>query len=148
MKILFTLFGFFTIAISADIIGLVQMLDRNDTVKFKSMIVTVEDANAARSDNNKTVLMYASWLGNLEAVHHLVAQGANINATDSSGATALHLAIWKDNTEIALFLLENGASAVLVSNEGMSPTDMAVYRSNTKVLEAIEKGKPKLKSLF
>lgn len=147
-KILFFIL-FYTVYVSgADIFKLVQALDRNDTKTFTSMIMTIEDANTARSDNNKTILMYASWVGNTEAVKYLVEKGANINAQDSSNATALHLAIWKEHTDISLYLLENGASAVSMSNDGMTPGDIAVLRSNTKVMEAIDKAKPKLKSLF
>jgi ankyrin repeat protein len=112
------------------------------------MIVTISDANTARSDNNKSVLMYAVWVGNAEGVKYLVEKGANVNAQDSSNATALHLAIWKDQTDIALYLLENGASASAMSTDGMTPSDIAILRSNTKVMEAIDKAKPKLKSLL
>jgi len=147
-KILFFLL-FYTVYVSgADIFKLVQALDRNDTKAFTSMVITIEDANTARSDNNKTILMYASWVGNMEAVKYLVEKGSNINAQDSSNATALHLAIWKDHTEIALYLLENGASAVSMSDDGMTPSDIALLRSNTKVIEAIVKSKPKLKTLL
>lgn len=133
----------------ADIFKLVQALDRNDTKAFNSMIITIEDANSARSDNNKTILMYASWIGNTEAVKQLVMMGANVNAQDaSSNATALHLAIWKDQTDIALYLLEHGASTSAMSSDGMTPSDIALLRSNTKVIEAINQAKPKLKSLF
>lgn len=132
----------------ADIFKLVQALDRNDTQAFTSMVKTIDDANTARSDNNKTILMYASWIGNNDAVKHLVVMGANVNAQDSSNATALHLAIWKDHTDIALYLLEQGASASAMSIDGMTPNDIAILRSNTKIIETIRNAKPKLKSLF
>lgn len=132
----------------ADIFKLIQSIDRNESQTLKSMVRTMDDANTARSDNNKSILMYASWVGNSEAVKHLVSMGANVNAQDSSNATALHLAIWKDRDEIALYLLEHGASALALSSDGMTPTDIAMMKSNTKILEAIEKSKPKLKSLL
>jgi ankyrin repeat protein len=135
-------------ASGADIFKLVQALDRNDTKAFESMVVSIEDANTARSDNNKTILMYACWVGNNKAVKYLVDKGADVNTQDVSNATALHLAIWKDQTEIALFLLEHGASASTMGIDGMTPSDIAVLRSNTKVMEALEKAKPKLKSLL
>jgi len=147
-KILFFLLLLGTFLSGADILTLVQTLDRNDTKEFNKMIVTVEDANSARPDNNKTILMYASWIGNTEAVQVLVEKGADVNAADLSNATALHLAIWKDRTDIALYLLEHGASAKAMSLDGMTPSDIAILRSNTKVKEAIDKAKPKLKSLF
>jgi ankyrin repeat protein len=147
-KILFIFTLTCTFLSGADIFKLVQALDRNDTVQFKQMIITINDANTARSDNNKTILMYASWVGNMEAVKYLVEKSANVNAQDASNATALHLAIWKDHTDIALYLLEHGASPSSMSLDGMTSSDIALLRSNAKVIEAINKAKPKLKSLF
>ncbi|MFZ3052037.1 MAG: ankyrin repeat domain-containing protein [Sulfuricurvum sp.] len=147
-KIVFFLLLSATLLSGADIFKLVQTIDRNDTVEFKRLVQTIEDANTARSDNNKTILMYASWVGNIDAVKHLVDLGANVNAQDSSNATALHLAIWKDHTDIVLYLIEHGASVSAMSVDGMTPSDIALLRSNTKVIEAINQAKPKLKSLF
>lgn len=147
-KILIFLLLSATLLSGADIFKLVQTIDRNDTVEFKQLVQTIEDANTARSDNNKTILMYASWVGNIDAVKHLVDLGANVNAQDSSSATALHLAIWKDHTDIALFLLQKGASSTAMSVDGMTPNDIAILRSNVSIIEAIQKAKPKLKSLL
>lgn len=147
-KILFFFLLSATLLSGADIFKLVQTIDRNDTVEFKRLVQTIEDANTARSDNNKTILMYASWVGNIDAVQHLVYLGANVNAQDSSNATALHLAIWKDHTDIALFLLQKGATSTAMSIDGMTPNDIAILRSNLPIMEAIQKAKPKLKSLL
>jgi ankyrin repeat protein len=147
-KIVFITLLLCGIGSGADIFKLVDAIDRNDTAGFVSMVQTISDANTARSDNNKTILMYASYRGNKEAVEHLIAKGASINAADSNNASALHLAIWKDHTDIALLLLTKGASATTLSLDGMTPSDIALIRSNTKVIEAIESSKPKLKTLF
>ncbi len=147
-KILFFFLLSATLLSGADIFKLVQTIDRNDTVEFKRLVQTIEDANTARSDNNKTILMYSSWVGNIDAVKHLVDLGANVNAQDSSNATALHLAIWKDHTDIALFLLQKGATSTAMSIDGMTPNDIAILRSNLPIMEAIQKAKPKLKSLL
>jgi len=147
-KILFLILLSATVLSGADIFKLVQTIDRNDTVEFKKMVQTIEDANTARSDNNKTILMYASWVGNIDIVKHLVNLGANVNAQDSSNATALHLAIWKDHTDVALYLLQKGASSTTMSVDGMTPNDIAILRSNVPLIEAIQKAKPKLKSLL
>lgn len=132
----------------ANILELVRTLDANDTAKFKSMVQTSEDANALRSDNNKTVLMYASWIGNADAVEHLVSKGADVNEQDESGATALHLAIWKAHNKIALLLIHHGASANSMSKEGMTPLDIAVLKGNQEIAEAIKNAAPKLKPLL
>lgn len=132
----------------ADILGLVGLLDRNDSITFQSHIQNLNDANSAREDNKKTILMYACWVGNFEAVQYLITKGADVNAQDTGGATALHLAIWKGFTPIALYLIENGASGSAMSQDGMTPLDIAMIKENKSVIEAIEKAAPKLKPLL
>ncbi|MBN2870624.1 MAG: ankyrin repeat domain-containing protein [Campylobacterales bacterium] len=133
---------------SADILELVSLLDRNDTAVFESKVQNAIDANAMREDNNKTILMYACWVGNMEAVEYLVEKGADVNAQDAGGASALHLAIWKGHNPIALYLIEHGASGSAMSAEGMTPMDVAMMRENREVAEAIEKAAPRLKPLL
>lgn len=147
-KFFFTLF-LVTVSLSAaDILNLVGLLDRNDTAEFRSHVQTISDANLAREDNNKTVLMYAVWVGNEDAVKYLIEKGANVNAQDIGGATALHLAAWKSYTSIALYLIDKGASTTATSNEGMTPMDIAIMRENREIMEAIDKATPKLKKLL
>lgn len=132
----------------ADILELVRTLDANDTGAFKSLVTTPEDANTMRSDNNKSILMYASWIGNSEAVEHLVAAGAKVNVQDINGVSALHLAVWKSNTPIALYLLQHGASGNTLSSDGMTPLDIARMKENQTLVKEIEKSLPKLKPLL
>lgn len=147
-KIFFVLATVSNLLYGADILSLVGLLDRNDTKTFKVQIQTLSDANAARSDNNKTILMYAVWVGNTEAVHYLIDKGADVNAQDSGGATALHLAAWKGRSDIALYLLEKGSSGSAMSKEGMTPLDIALTQGYRDIAEKIEKAAPKLKPLF
>lgn len=132
---------------AADILDLVSLLDRNDTKTFQTRIETYGDANTAREDNNKSILMYAVWIGNTEAVKYLIDKGANLNAQDAGGATALHLAAWKGNTNIALYLISKGASGYLPSKDGMSPLDIALMQGFTEIAEAIQKGSQRKKLL-
>ena len=133
---------------AADILDLVGLLDRNDTEIFRAHVQNQSDANSAREDNNKTILMYACWVGNLDAVKHLISKGADVNAQDMGGATALHLAAWKGNTPIALYLLQNGASGNTMSKEGLTPLDIAKMKGNEDIATAIIKAAPKLKPLL
>lgn len=150
MRYHFFFFSFlFAISLqAANILDLVGLLDRNDMVTFQSRVQTLNDANSAREDNNKTILMYACWIGNTEAVKYLVLKGANVNAQDSGGATALHLAAWKGHVAIALYLLENGASAQTMSKDGMSSLDIALMQGNQEIVDAMNKSAPKLKPLL
>lgn len=132
----------------ADILQLVGLLDRNDTTGLIHKVQTINDANAAREDNNKTILMYACWVGNIDAVKHLVEKGADVNAQDSGGASALHLSAWKNRVEIARYLLANGASGSAMSKDGMTPLDIALTQGYKEIAEAIEQAAPKLKKLL
>jgi ankyrin repeat protein len=147
-KIIFLCFLAGSYLYGADILNLVSLLDRNDTEKFQSQILTLQDANSAREDNNKTILMYACWVGNIDAVKYLIDKGADVNAQDIGGATALHLAAWKGFTPIALYLVEKGASGQAMSKDGMTPLDIAVMQGNKEIAEAIQKAAPKLKPLL
>lgn len=147
-KIIFTFIFATATLCAADILDLVGLLDRNDTATFQSHIQTISDANSAREDNNKTILMYACWVGNSDAVKYLIDKGADVNAQDSGGATALHLAAWKGNTSIALYLIEKGSSVNAMSTEGMTPLDIAIMKENQEIITAIDKATPKLKPLL
>jgi len=147
-KILFVSLLLVSVLEGASILDLVELLDRNDMATFQSRIQNLSDANSAREDNKKTILMYSCWVGNFEAVQYLVTKGADVNAQDSGGATALHLAIWKGFNPIALYLIENGASGSTMSQDGMTPLDIAMMKENKTITEAIEKAAPKLKPLL
>jgi len=132
----------------SDIFELIGLIDRNDTQTFQARIQTLADANTAREDNNKSILMYAVWVGNTDAVKYLIEKGADVNAQDTGGATALHLAAWKGHTPIALYLIDKGASTTAMSKEGMTPLDIAMMRENRDIMEAIDKAAPKRKKLL
>jgi len=137
----------YTAAFSADILELVRYIDQNDTASLITSVQTADDANAYRSDNNKTILMYSTWMGNAEAVNHLLEKGADVNTQDDTGATALHLAIWKNHEAIALQLLEKGADFNLLSKDGMTAKDIALLKANPNIIKALDAKTPKLKSL-
>ena len=56
-----------------------------------------------------TPILFAARQGNLEAVRHLVAAGADVNDTAATGTSALVVAAHSGHTALALFLLEQGA---------------------------------------
>lgn len=147
MRVFFLIFMLYSSIYAADIFELVGYIDKNETSSLIKAVQTAEDANAHRSDNNKTILMYSAWMGNMDAIAHLLEKGADINAQDETGATALHLAIWKNHEAIAILLIERGADFNLLSKDGMSAMDIAVLKANPNVLKILEAKTPKRKSL-
>ena len=122
---------------AADLADMLPYLDINSTAHFKSLVAGTEEANAKRSDNNKTVLMYAVWVGNAEAVKHLLSKGADINAKDSEGITPLLLAIYTDRNEIAAILIAQGADVNASAHDGTTPLMMSRIRQNKEIEEAL-----------
>lgn len=116
---------------------LTPYLDLNTTDRFVSLVTTEEDANARRDDNNKSILMYAVWIGNDAAVTHLIAKGADVNAKDAEGITPLLLAIYKERTAIALRLIAAGSDVNASANDGMTPLMLSRFKGNKSVEDAI-----------
>jgi serine/threonine-protein phosphatase 6 regulatory ankyrin repeat subunit B len=59
---------------------------------------------------------------NLEIVKELLAKGADVSTTTSSGYTPLHLACSKSNLKmIAKLLLDNGANVNTTNEDGDTP---------------------------
>jgi len=67
----------------------------------------------------RTALHAAAAGGQTEVIKHLIAAGADINATatDGSGASALDLAISRNHREAAAYLLDHGARMVRATVE-------------------------------
>jgi len=67
---------------------------------------------------NWTLIHYAAYLGNCDAVKLLLKFGASVLVEDSVGSTPLHMAAFQGNYEIVSLLLENGAPINLQCNLG------------------------------
>jgi len=80
---------------------------RGEIDKVRSLI-RATPANINVRDGGTTALHEATRAGHLEIVKLLVANGANVNATDFSGLTPLKLALGRRNVEVADFLRQNG----------------------------------------
>ena len=63
--------------------------------------------------------------GDTEAARDLVAQGADVNATQPDGATALHWAAYHDDPDAAARLLRAGANANATNELGATPLWLA-----------------------
>jgi len=70
---------------------------------------TVQEANDKMNTLNRNLLEAANR-GDLEAVTELLAQGADIDATDARGRTSAMVAVHTDQLELFNFLVARGAS--------------------------------------
>lgn len=100
-----------------------------DTAKVESLLNQGVSPNS-KTDDGKTLLMLAAYLGHTDIVKLLIDNGADVNAKDQDGKTALMYAAEKNNVEIAKLLLENGADLNAVDNNGK--TALQIARDNNQ----------------
>lgn len=109
-------------AIAADALGVFQILLRHRQT----------DLDASAQDGS-TPLILATRLGVENMVEELVANHANIQATDKRGKSALHWAAAVNNVRAALVLLRNGADADAQDKRAQTPLFLAAQEGSYKV---------------
>ncbi len=88
-----------------------------DTAKVESLLDEGVSPNS-KTDDGKTLLMLAAYLGHTDIVKLLIEKGADVNAVDQDGKTALMYAAEKGNVEVGEILLKNGADPNIADNNG------------------------------
>ena len=83
----------------------------------------------------------AAERGDRAAVRTLIAQKADVNATQPDGATALHWAVYRNDTEMIDTLLNAGAKAEVTNRNGISPLYMAsLYGDPVMINQLLKRG--------
>ncbi|MGE5607371.1 MAG: ankyrin repeat domain-containing protein [Bacteroidota bacterium] len=88
-----------------------------DIAEVKSLLEQGVSPNS-KTDDGKTLLMLAAYLGHTDIAKLLIDKGAEVNAKDQDGKTALMYAAEKNNIEVGKLLLENGADPNSADNNG------------------------------
>lgn len=110
---------------------------------LQPLISEEETAAVALEIEDATPLMLAARDGQVDEIRRLIAEGADVNATNKSGVTALHCAIFfSENTDAALALLDAGADINAVDKKGWSPLLFATYKGRPRAFieELLKRG--------
>ena len=95
---------------------------------------------AAASAATDARLANAAMQDDVDAVHALIAQKADVNAAQGDGMTALHWAALKDDLDIAKMLLAAGANVKATTRiESLTPLHMACTDGSASMIEALLK---------
>ncbi|KAF7976885.1 hypothetical protein HWV62_5427 [Athelia sp. TMB] len=84
-------------------------------------------------ENGSPPLYYASYIGLIQLVDYLIAQGADLNALGGKWGTALHAALQEDHFEIVKLLLENGADANVMAGQETSALQVALSKDHINI---------------
>jgi ankyrin repeat protein len=89
------------------------------------------ELNETERRDGYTLLGVAASVGNSEAIHILLAKGANINERDVGGSTALMIALQKERPDIASALLDAGADIRIRDDDEWTALMYACTSENT-----------------
>ena len=94
---------------------------------------------AAQVPITQVPIVDAARDGDREAVRALIAQHADVNATEADGMTALHWAVRADDMETAQLLLKAGANVKAGNRYGVTPLSLAATNGSAPMIQALLK---------
>ena len=86
-------------------------------------------ANEANVNARCTPLVISAECGNIKAAQLLIAEGADVNATDKDGDTPLHASLAKNHFEVAKLLLNHEADVNVRNKKNATPLHFLIYNS-------------------
>jgi len=115
-----------------------------ETEELRKMIIAGMPVNLA-DEKGHTLLMLASYNGNLETTQMLLESGAEVDQKNDRGQTPLGGVSFKGYPEIADALIEYGANLNADNGGGMTPIHYASMFGRTQVVKVLEKHGASLK---
>jgi ankyrin repeat protein len=100
----------------------------------------IKNVKAEKINNlyqGRTVLIWAAYKNNTEAVKTLLDKGADVNKVDDDKRTALMLAVDNNNLKMVQDLLENGADVNIQDKNGSKPMEVAVIKNYLKMVQVL-----------
>jgi uncharacterized protein len=83
----------------------------------------------------------------LDTARLLIANGADVNATQAGGFTPLHQAAAAGARELVILLLEAGADPRKLCDQGKTPADYARDRGRTELAQLLTSWEPRIQSV-
>lgn len=106
--------------------NLQQAVDDNDLARLAELIAIHGPNVFVHPKGCDSLLHYACYAcqeERLDIVRLLIAQGANVNARNTSGATPLHIACFNGRIDSVRTLIDAGANVGAIDTDGLTPFD-------------------------
>lgn len=96
--------------LAKDLKTIKQIIEEDNGIDVNTLLGNIEDdIIAARKPQNRTALMYAASINDVETLEYLIKKGADLKRKDYQHQNALGYAIQNDHVEAAKILLNAGA---------------------------------------
>ncbi|XP_024216193.1 fibronectin type 3 and ankyrin repeat domains protein 1 [Halyomorpha halys] len=104
----------------------------------KTLLLAGADVNQGALGSQRTPLMYACFLGDLELATILIENGANVNSIDNNKCGPLHYAVDYSHLELVKLCLAMGSGINMKDAAGWTPlTRAVVLNSSVEVIEEL-----------
>jgi ankyrin repeat protein len=99
------------------------------------LVALISFASLAELSATPALLADAAERGDRERVNALLAERADVNATQPDGMTALHWAVHRDDVETVRLLIKAGANAKVANRYSVTPLSLACTNGNGTIVE-------------
>jgi ankyrin repeat protein len=91
------------------------------------------------TNNDNTLLMLVSKIGDKEIMNYLLSQKVNLDVQNKAGSTALMIAAKYGHSHIVKILLDEGANPAIRNNQGASAALFALAYGHGKIYDRLHK---------
>jgi pimeloyl-ACP methyl ester carboxylesterase len=115
-----------------------------DVEATRKAIAAGTDVNALdtrRSKNGRRPLNWAAYYNHVEVIELLLANGADINATNITGFTPIHHAAENDKEKSVIVLINAGADPSIANRRGKTPMATAKEKGHKDIVRLLEKAR-------
>ena len=124
-------------------IELIDAVEDGDALKLKELLAVGADINVKDDRDGYSLLHFAAFYDDTEALKFLIDAGANVNAKENEGRTPLHLAAERGNIESVELLLKAGSDINAKNEHGDTALQMALNGFQPEVVEVLTAAKQK-----
>ncbi len=126
-----------TVLSQPDLDDAVEAVQKGDVVLLATWFADGGDVNLTLNNEN-TLLMLASKVGDKKTLDYLVSQTPEINARNKAGTTALMLAAKYGHVDAVVILLEHGADPTIRNNRGVTAARFALAYNHDHLYDQLQ----------
>lgn len=123
----------------------VEAVQKSDVASLATWFADGGDINWS-TNNDNTLLMIASKVGDLKILQYLFAQNPDVNARNKVGSTALMIAAKYGQAHVVEILLDFGGDPTIRNNRGLTAARFALAYNHDDVYNQLQQAELRVRS--